>query len=72
MGYGIFNAVEGLIDHLILGIHHVVELKGLSVYDYSFVASGFVLVVIGFSLIRSGEKDSASSNPAPAYKNQYS
>src|SRR3954454_9770702 len=31
MGWGIFNLVEGLIDHLLLEVHHVVERLGLSV-----------------------------------------
>jgi uncharacterized membrane protein len=35
-GWGLFNLVEGIIDHHILGIHHVVELHGLSTYDYCF------------------------------------
>src|ERR1700712_2574124 len=31
MGWGIFNLVEGLIDHQIIGIHHVVERLGESI-----------------------------------------
>jgi uncharacterized membrane protein len=42
MGWGIFNLVEGIIDHHILGIHHVIERLGLSVYDYAFLASGVI------------------------------
>jgi uncharacterized membrane protein len=38
MGWGLFNLVEGIIDHHILGIHHVVESMGLSIYDYVFLA----------------------------------
>jgi len=33
LGWGMFNLVEGVIDHHILGIHHVVERLGTSVYD---------------------------------------
>ncbi|RYG50258.1 MAG: DUF2243 domain-containing protein [Chitinophagaceae bacterium] len=62
MGWGIFNVVEGIIDHYILGIHHVVELYGLSVYDHIFVASGIVFIVIGIILIRRSAK-SISSRP---------
>ena len=50
-GWGIFNLVEGLIDHHLIGIHHVVEQKGESVYDYLFLLSGVVLLIIG-SIIR--------------------
>ncbi len=57
VGWGTFNLVEGLIDHHLLGIHHVVERLGLSVYDYLFLVSGVVLVIAGLRLIRSGNKE---------------
>lgn len=52
MGWGLFNLVEGAIDHQILGIHHVVERLGLSVYDYAFLGSGVLFILVGFTLIR--------------------
>lgn len=58
-GWGVFNLVEGLIDHHLLGIHHVVERLGLSVYDYAFLASGVVFILVGGGMIRRSEKDSA-------------
>src|SRR5688572_18745348 len=33
-GWGLFNFVEGVIDHHILHVHHVVERLGVSAYDY--------------------------------------
>ena len=62
MGWGLFNAIEGLIDHHILGIHHVVERLGLSVYDYAFTASGVVLIVVGLNLIRTAAELSSARN----------
>lgn len=65
LGWGIFNLVEGLIGHHLLGVHHVVERLGLSVYDYLFLASGMVFLIIGILLIRSADKNSikhASAN----------
>ena len=56
LGWGIFNVVEGLIDHHLLGIHHVVERLGPSVYDYVFLGSGVVLIVAGILIIRSADK----------------
>ena len=56
MGWGIFNLTEGLIDHHLLGIHHVVERLGLSIYDYLFLASGILLIIAGWLLIRSVSK----------------
>lgn len=52
LGWGIFNVVEGVIDHYLLGIHHVVECLGLSAYDHLFLASGGVLIFFGSLLIR--------------------
>jgi uncharacterized membrane protein len=51
-GWGLFNVIEGLIDHHLLGIHHVVERLGLSAADHVFVASGAVLILGGGLLIR--------------------
>jgi len=53
-GWGTFNLVEGLIDHHLLGIHHVVERLGPSGYDLAFLASGVAFMGIGIALIRSG------------------
>ncbi len=57
MGWGIFNLVEGMIDHYILNIHHVVERLGLSIYDHLFLATGVVFIIIGLIFIRSGKRD---------------
>jgi uncharacterized membrane protein len=46
-GWGVFNLVEGLIDHQILGIHHVRPGPDQLAYDLAFLASGAVLLVIG-------------------------
>jgi uncharacterized membrane protein len=52
LGYGLFNLVEGIIDHHILNIHHVYERAGQSVWDYVFLASGVALITTGWLLIR--------------------
>ena len=59
MGWGIFNLVEGLIDHHLLGIHHVVERKGLSVFDYLFLAAGLLFIILGLVWIRAGRNDAS-------------
>jgi uncharacterized membrane protein len=51
-GWGWFNLVEGLIDHHLLGLHHVVERLGLSLWDWLFLASGVVLIVAGHAIAR--------------------
>ena len=57
LGWGVFNLVEGIVDHYLLGIHHVVERLGPSVYDALFVGSGLVLGVAGLRLTRRASAD---------------
>lgn len=53
-GWGIFNFVEGLIDHHILGIHHVLPgHPNQLLFDLLFLASGVLLAVVGWALCRS-------------------
>ncbi len=52
-GWGLFNVVEGAIDHLLLGVHHVRDdLGGPLSWDLGFVAFGVAQVVIGCLLAR--------------------
>ncbi|PWK87023.1 putative membrane protein [Lentzea atacamensis] len=46
-GWGVFNLVEGVVDHQILGIHHVRPGPDQLAYDLAFLVSGAVLLVIG-------------------------
>ncbi len=56
-GWGIFNVVEGTIDHLLLGVHHVRDdLGGPLSWDLGFLAFGVVLVVVGWSMQRGGRR----------------
>lgn len=50
MGWGLFNLVEGLINHQLLGIHHVHPTARLS-WDLAFLASGAALIAIGLMLV---------------------
>lgn len=62
-GWGWFNLVEGLIDHHLLGLHHVVEALGVSVWDWLFLASGVVLIVVGHRLTRGDAAPPAATPP---------
>lgn len=46
-GWGIFNVVEGIIDHHILEVHHVVERLGQSMWDWLFLGVSAMLIVVG-------------------------
>ena len=52
-GWGLFNLVEGVIDHHLLGLHHVIERLGTSIWDWLFLACGLALVATGRMLMRS-------------------
>lgn len=53
MGFGTFNLVEGLIDHQLLGLHHVRDdLGGPLGWDLAFLASGALLLIVGRRLSR--------------------
>ena len=53
VGWGLFNLVEGIVDHHILGIHHVRDdVANPLPWDLGFLALGALLVVGGWLLIR--------------------
>lgn len=61
LGWGLFNVVEGIIDHELLGLHHVREYAADKLpWDLGFLAFGLLLLVGGWALIRAGRRDSAS------------
>ncbi|MGY2003801.1 DUF2243 domain-containing protein [Blastococcus sp. SYSU DS1024] len=61
VGWGIFNLVEGLINHQLLGIHHVRDdLGGPLSWDLAFLASGVLLIAGGWLLHRRGVRRLAS------------
>ena len=54
LGWGLFNVVEGIIDHHILNLHHVYERAGQSVWDWLFLAFGGALISGGWLLMTGG------------------
>jgi uncharacterized membrane protein len=63
-GWGTFNLVEGVIDHHVLHVHHVVERLGVSVWDWAFLGSGVVLILVGVAMIR-GPRATSGIAPRP-------
>lgn len=54
MGWGVFNVVEGLVDHHLLQLHHVRDdLGGPLAWDLGFLGLSVVLIVVGAALRRS-------------------
>ena len=56
VGWGLFNLVEGIVDHQILGIHHVRETGNELTWDLAFLVFGGLLVLGGWLFARSDER----------------
>ncbi len=66
-GWGIFNLADGIVNHHILGIHHVRDdLGGPLSWDIGFLVFGALLVAGGWLLHRRGvRRMTAGSRAAP-------
>ncbi len=57
-GWGIFNIVEGIIDHHILKLHNVMEFStNHDIGNYSFQAFSIIILLLGLFLVKQGEKE---------------
>jgi uncharacterized membrane protein len=62
IGWGIFNLVEGIIDHHLLGIHHVNETVAREqwiYWDIGFLVWGAAMLVGGLILLRARQRNSS-------------
>lgn len=55
LGAGIFNFLEGIINHHILQIHHVKPGPNQFLYDILFDISGVIIIVVGLMFSRWGK-----------------
>lgn len=51
-GWGWFNLVEGLLDHQLLGLHHVHSGPHVVAWDLAFLVSGVLLILSGWLTAR--------------------
>ena len=64
IGFGIFNLVEGTVDHHILGIHHVnerVPREQWIYWDIGFLIWGAAMLVGGWLLLRAGKRETPAA-----------
>jgi uncharacterized membrane protein len=63
IGWGLFNFVEGLVDHQILGVHHVWPAGPgpVLLWDVAFLVWGLLFIAGGYAIVRGDE--SASRAP---------
>ena len=52
LGWGLFNTIEGAIDHQFLGVHHVHPGAYELAWDLGFLAVGLTLIAGGLTMIR--------------------
>jgi uncharacterized membrane protein len=64
VGWGLFNVVEGVIDHHLLGLHHVRPGPDELAYDLGFLAWGALMLVVGAMLIRASVRDQGAGSEA--------
>lgn len=65
IGFGSFNLGEGIIDHQILGIHHVNETvpPGQWIYwDLGFLLWGALMLAGGWLLLQAGKQETATAS----------
>lgn len=56
LGWGLFNLIEGIIDHQILKLHNVREITAnVPLWNYGFLVFALLLIVFGFILIEKGK-----------------
>ncbi len=64
-GWGLFNVVEGVVDHHLLDLHHVRDDLGAPLsWDLGFLALGGLLVLGGWLLHRSDEPGARAAGRA--------
>jgi uncharacterized membrane protein len=64
IGWGAFNIAEGVVNHHLLGLHHVRDLPThVAFYDWAFLILSGGLVLLGFVLRDAGERV-----PAPPFE----
>jgi uncharacterized membrane protein len=72
MGWGIFNVVEGVVDHHLLELHHVKENSDNQLaWDVAFLAWGMAMVVGGWYLSRSNQTDFGETTVEPIVEQHY-
>ena len=56
IGAGAFNVVEGILDHQILGIHHLKPGPNELLWDIAFLAAGALSAGVGLLLVQTGQQ----------------
>lgn len=60
IGFGLFNCLEGLIDHQILGIHHVRSGAHTLIYDLAYLLISGFIAIAGWVILQSNQAKSTA------------
>ena len=63
IGWGLFNVVEGIVDHHVLNLHHVRPGPEQGLYDVGFLAWGGLMLLVGLRLARGAAANREASSP---------
>lgn len=62
IGWGLFNLVEGIIDHHLLKLHHVREItEDVELWNYGFLGFSVLLLLLGFAMVKKAKSISNDS-----------
>ncbi len=61
LGWGLFNVVEGLLDHHVLTLHHVRPGSNQLAWDLAYLAAGIVLAAVGLAVARTPQRDAITA-----------
>jgi uncharacterized membrane protein len=67
IGFGLFNVVEGTINHHLIGLHHVNETVPRSqwiYWDVGFLLWGAIMLIGGWQLLRNGQREPVNRSHA--------
>ncbi len=56
-GWGAFQLIEGIINHHVLHLHHVMETPNHLLADLMFLASGIILLAVGVFLMGTAKQE---------------
>jgi len=67
LGWGLFNSIEGVIDHHLLKLHNVREVSGFTDYwNYGFLIVSVLMIIIGILLTIKRKKEKKQGAPESA------
>ena len=72
LGWGVFNVVEGIVNHHLLGLHHVwPDGPGpVLLWDVAFLVWGLLFIIAGYGIVRGDETLTAHSPQTDLQRDQ--